>query len=557
MKPGQPAVSAQKSAAAFVRAGCIPVTALVVLLATIPASAALVQTELFKDDIAVVGEVEVAWIDPAAAAVVADPVVRTADAGGVTVKPEDPRSNAPPSSGALQKLAQAQVETAKPHNEDKPIEGLGLADRVRDWLARANREFQTTVIPRLTTPGQGSSEKDSIARKLDEVKEQDAEAAEAARRAREAVIAEQARQTEEARKAREEAQRIEDARKADEAKQADDLRKAAEDAKRREDERKALADAKRIEDERKAAEDARRVEEARRAEEDRRADEQRKIADEQKQAEAARKLAEEAKRLEEARKADEARKVAEAAEAKRLEDARKAAEDAKRAEAERKAQEAAKQAEQARQAAEAKEKRERLEAEAARIDAQDRVEQEAQHKAADAKRVEDEKAQRLEDERARIAAEKAELERRRAAAIDAEKKQQQSKAEAPPPPALEPRAAETGTVAGAASQPKPETAAKQPSKTRAVQTKVASRKLARGPVVRRWIRRAPRCQFAGRRIRPPGLYTIASGDTLWRISRRHYRVGWLYWRIYRANRAIIRNPNLIYPCQRIFIPPRR
>ena len=121
-------------------------TALVVLMAPIPVSAALVQTELFKDDIAIVGEVEVAWIDPAAAAVVADPVVRTADAGSVTVKPEpQPNPELNPAPKSVQEVAQAPVETAKPpsaetakpHNEDKPVEGLGLADRVRDWLARA------------------------------------------------------------------------------------------------------------------------------------------------------------------------------------------------------------------------------------------------------------------------------------------------------------------------------------------------------------------------------------------------------------------------------------
>ncbi|WP_244437597.1 LysM peptidoglycan-binding domain-containing protein [Hyphomicrobium denitrificans] len=473
-------------------------TALVVLLTPFPLDAALLPTQLFKDDIATVGEVEAAWIDPAAA-VVSGPVVRMADAGGVTIKPNP----APP------------VETAKPHSEDKPVEGLGIADRVQDWLARANREFQATVIPRLSTPVPGglAVDKDSIARKLEDVKDQDAKAAEAARRAEEALKAEKAKKAEEARRAAEETKRIEEARKAEEAKQAADLRKTAEEAKRAEEQRKIAEEAKRAEEARKLAEEARQ--------------------------------AEEAKRIEEARKAEEARQ---AAEAKREEEARKAAEEAKRVEDERKAAEAAKQVEEARKAAEAKQERERLEAEAARA--------EAQRQAAEAQRKADE-AKRLEDERAKLAAEKAAEERQRTAAVEAEKTQQQPDASAAPPPVPEPGSAESQKLPGTTSGVESDADLKQAPPPRSARIKVASRRLARGPVVRRWIRRAPRCRFAGRRIMPPGHYTVQSGDTLWRISRRHYRAGRLYWRLYHANRSIIRNPNLIYPCQRIFVPRRR
>ena len=62
---------------------------------------------------------------------------------------------------------------------------------------------------------------------------------------------------------------------------------------------------------------------------------------------------------------------------------------------------------------------------------------------------------------------------------------------------------------------------------------------------------------SARRVRLPGKYVVRKGDSLWRISRRHYRRGHRYWRIYRANLGKIRNPDLIYPCQRFYIPKRK
>jgi colicin import membrane protein len=81
---------------------------------------------------------------------------------------------------------------------------------------------------------------------------------------------------------------------------------------------------------------------------------------------------------------------------------------------------------------------------------------------------------------------------------------------------------------------------------------------AAGPVVRRWIWRAgnSRCSHAGHRVMLPGRYTVRAGDSLWRISRRYYHFGLLYAKIYRANRSVVRNPDLIYPCQSIFVPRR-
>ncbi|HVJ78901.1 MAG TPA: LysM peptidoglycan-binding domain-containing protein, partial [Hyphomicrobium sp.] len=80
----------------------------------------------------------------------------------------------------------------------------------------------------------------------------------------------------------------------------------------------------------------------------------------------------------------------------------------------------------------------------------------------------------------------------------------------------------------------------------------------RRAATKRWISRMhrDRCPSSGRRITPPGYYRVQSGDSLWRISRRHYRAGARYRRIYRANRSRIRDPDLIYPCQMIYVPRR-
>jgi nucleoid-associated protein YgaU len=50
------------------------------------------------------------------------------------------------------------------------------------------------------------------------------------------------------------------------------------------------------------------------------------------------------------------------------------------------------------------------------------------------------------------------------------------------------------------------------------------------------------------------LVTVQPGHTLWRLSREHYGEGTRYIRIYSANRAQIRNPDLIYPGQIFAIP---
>jgi len=66
-----------------------------------------------------------------------------------------------------------------------------------------------------------------------------------------------------------------------------------------------------------------------------------------------------------------------------------------------------------------------------------------------------------------------------------------------------------------------------------------------------------RCKAAGRKIEPPGTYVVKRGDNLWRISRRHYDRGARYMQIVRANASKIADPDLIFPCQRFFLPVSR
>jgi len=52
-----------------------------------------------------------------------------------------------------------------------------------------------------------------------------------------------------------------------------------------------------------------------------------------------------------------------------------------------------------------------------------------------------------------------------------------------------------------------------------------------------------------------GKVTVEPGNSLWRLARQVYGSGFEYMSIYQANRAQIRDPNLIYPGQVIEIPP--
>lgn len=49
-------------------------------------------------------------------------------------------------------------------------------------------------------------------------------------------------------------------------------------------------------------------------------------------------------------------------------------------------------------------------------------------------------------------------------------------------------------------------------------------------------------------------YVVVEGDSLSKIAKRHYGDAKKWRRIYEANRAVISNPDLIHPGQRLQIP---
>ncbi|MEA2080257.1 MAG: peptidoglycan-binding protein LysM [Pseudomonadota bacterium] len=51
------------------------------------------------------------------------------------------------------------------------------------------------------------------------------------------------------------------------------------------------------------------------------------------------------------------------------------------------------------------------------------------------------------------------------------------------------------------------------------------------------------------------FYEIQKGDTLWAIAKEHYGDGNKYNQIFDANREVIKNPDLIFPAQKIRMPP--
>ncbi len=52
----------------------------------------------------------------------------------------------------------------------------------------------------------------------------------------------------------------------------------------------------------------------------------------------------------------------------------------------------------------------------------------------------------------------------------------------------------------------------------------------------------------------PKTYTVAAGDSLWKIAQHVYGHGNLWQKIYEANKDTIPNPDLIHPGQTLVIP---
>lgn len=51
-----------------------------------------------------------------------------------------------------------------------------------------------------------------------------------------------------------------------------------------------------------------------------------------------------------------------------------------------------------------------------------------------------------------------------------------------------------------------------------------------------------------------GTYVVVKGDSLWKIAKKFYGDGSKWTKIYNANKDKIKNPNLIYPKQKLVIP---
>jgi nucleoid-associated protein YgaU len=54
----------------------------------------------------------------------------------------------------------------------------------------------------------------------------------------------------------------------------------------------------------------------------------------------------------------------------------------------------------------------------------------------------------------------------------------------------------------------------------------------------------------------PKFYTVQRGDTLWKIAESHYGhgEGARYREIFEANRSLLKDPDKIYPGQKLRIP---
>lgn len=237
--------------------------------------------------------------------------------------------------------------------------------------------------------------------------------------------------------------------------------------------------------------------------------------------------------------------------------ANRAADDARRAEQRRHERAELEKAERERAAREAQKlveasERQRQEE---RARARQRAEDEAR-RLAEAKRIEDEARRAAAEQRARAAQEEAQAQEQQAAAEALRHRKRRIVLTTEPIDAPEPE-----DMPAPIREPAPARFADarnlEPAsdlvRTGSVRTRANGERWA-GWSYRRG---GQRCRNAGRRIRLPGRYTVASGDSLWSISRRFYRSGERWRRIFHVNRRRIADPDLIYPCQRLHLPKFR
>lgn len=425
-----------------------------------------------------------------------------------------------------------------------------ISQPVSDWLERANREYQANVVHELSVPtGKGApleaSQPSPLAGGLPaligQVKEflgmepakSPAEVAEAAKRDEVVKRQIEARRLEQERNA--ELQRAAEQQQiAAEAKKAAEVadqttkqnQKAAEIARLAEEERRRTSGKAPVSASKTAEADTAKADE--KAATDRAAAERKAVAAATEKA-AADKVAAERKAVAAAEKV-----AAEKADVERKAAAEAAKVAADRAAAERKAVAMAEKA-----ATEKADAERKAAAEAAKVAADKAAADRKAVAAADA-------AQRLRDEAA-----VKEQKQKAQAASDAAKKLAQtstssgSQTERPKPSsAKEATSSITGQTVASAG----DSTHKAVKKTR-VSSRMASSEKGGG-------RKAGRCSGAGRDVDLPATYVVKRGDTLWDISRRHYDKGLRFEKIVRANQDKIGSPDLIYPCQKFFLPGR-
>jgi LysM repeat protein len=81
----------------------------------------------------------------------------------------------------------------------------------------------------------------------------------------------------------------------------------------------------------------------------------------------------------------------------------------------------------------------------------------------------------------------------------------------------------------------------------------------RVPLVKKWTNSSPPSksnkQRPPKQKEQPKTYVVRKGDNLWAIAKRFYGAGSKWPTIYAANKKVIgKNPNLIYPGQKLVIP---